>query len=81
MTAVRIGNLLAASRARCGKPTADLAAADGARFATDLPATGPLGDGWRCACAPTPYLARPASTIGLGDTFVAGLLLADCLPG
>jgi hypothetical protein len=29
---------------------------------------------------PTPYLSRPAATIGLGDTFVAGLLLASCLP-
>ncbi len=79
--AVRTGNLLAAARARQGVPTAYLAVADDARFTTDHPAGGPLGDGWRCECAPTPYLAGPAATIGLGDTFVAGLLLADCLPG
>jgi ADP-dependent phosphofructokinase/glucokinase len=75
-TAVRIGNLLAAARARHGAPTADLVPGDSASFATDVPSSGSFDDGWRVECLPTPYLERPATTIGLGDTFVAGLLLA-----
>jgi ADP-dependent phosphofructokinase/glucokinase len=77
--AIRGGNLLAAARARRGSPTADLAVSPDATFTDDLPASEPLGDGWHAECAPTPYLAHPAATIGLGDTFVAGLLLATCL--
>jgi ADP-dependent phosphofructokinase/glucokinase len=77
--AIRTGNLLAAARARHGSPTADLAVSAEATFTDDLPPSGPLGDGWRAECAPAPYLSRPAATIGLGDTFVAGLLLAGCL--
>jgi hypothetical protein len=60
-------------------PTADLTVDPAATFTTDLPRSGPLSDGWRSDVVPTPYLARPAATIGLGDTFVAGLLLSDCL--
>jgi ADP-dependent phosphofructokinase/glucokinase len=74
--AVRLGNLLAAARARHGEPTADLCPGGAASFATDIPPSGPLGDGWRVECLPAPYLRRPATTVGLGDTFVAGLLLA-----
>jgi ADP-specific Phosphofructokinase/Glucokinase conserved region len=77
--ALMTGNLLAAARARAGRPTADLAVAAQATFTDDLPAAGPLRDGWRVDRVPAPYLARPAATIGLGDTFVAGLLLATCL--
>ncbi|MEH1123932.1 hypothetical protein [Micromonospora sp. CPCC 206061] len=77
--AIRIGNLLAAARARRGSPAADLAVSPDATFTDDLPPSGPLSDGWHVECAPTPYLARPAATIGLGDAFVAGLLLAGCL--
>jgi ADP-dependent phosphofructokinase/glucokinase len=77
--AVRLGNLLAAARAAHGSPTGSLAPPPEARFATDYPASGPLGGGWRVSCAPSPYLPRPATTIGLGDSFVAGALLADCL--
>ena len=29
---------------------------------------------------PAPHLRRPTGTVGLGDTFVAGLLLAESLP-
>ena len=31
--------------------------------------------GWSIACCPAPYLEKPAATIGLGDTFLAGTLL------
>ncbi|WP_219532934.1 ADP-dependent glucokinase/phosphofructokinase [Nonomuraea guangzhouensis] len=77
--ALRIGNLLAASRARHGGPTADLGLDPTVTFTDDRPVGRPLGDGWRTECVPTPYLSRPAATIGLGDTFVAGVLLAGCL--
>ncbi|MFG1688287.1 ADP-dependent glucokinase/phosphofructokinase [Nonomuraea sp. NPDC049269] len=78
--ALRIGNLLAASRARHGRPTADLGLDPAVTFTDDRPEGRPLGDGWHAECVPTPYLSRPAATIGLGDTFVAGVLLAGCLP-
>jgi ADP-dependent phosphofructokinase/glucokinase len=80
ITALTVGNLLAAARARHGVPTNDLSVAPTATFADDLPPGARLGDGWRAECVPTPHLSRPAATIGLGDTFVAGLLLANCLP-
>jgi ADP-dependent phosphofructokinase/glucokinase len=79
--AIRTGNLLASARARHGVPADDLDLDATATFAVDRPASGALGDGWRVECAPTPYLSRPIATVGLGDTFVAGLLLAGCLPG
>ena len=79
VTALRTANLLAAARARAGAPTADLTVSPAATFATDLPTGGRLRDGWRADVVPTPYLARPAATVGLGDTFVAGLLLASCV--
>jgi ADP-dependent phosphofructokinase/glucokinase len=78
-TALLVANLLAASRARHGRPTGDLRVAGDATFAARYPASRELGGGWRVECVPAPYLARPAATIGLGDTFVAGLLLASCL--
>lgn len=78
-TAVRLGNLLAAARAAHGRPTNRLTPAPTATFTADHPVSRELGAGWRVECAPTPYLPQPAATIGLGDAFVAGALLADCL--
>ncbi|MBT2233172.1 hypothetical protein [Nonomuraea sp. NEAU-A123] len=63
----------------CGDGTVRPVAAVTARGARDL-ATSWRTAGWRAECVPTPYLSRPAATIGLGDTFVAGVLLAGCLP-
>jgi len=74
------GSVLAAARARAGQPSDDLVPPDEATLTDDLPASGPLGDGWRAASVPSPYLRRPAATVGLGDTFVAGVLLAESLP-
>ncbi|MBN8996629.1 MAG: hypothetical protein J0H94_15525 [Rhizobiales bacterium] len=70
------GNLLASARAFLGRPSPDLAIAPEATFSADIPASGPLGDGWTADCVPSPYLKRPRATVGLGDTFVAGLMLA-----
>lgn len=75
------GNLLASVRAAAGVPGADLAPVGSAVYDEDVPESGPLDGGWRVDCAPVPFVARPASTIGLGDTFTAGLLLAAALEG
>ena len=77
--ALLAGNAFAAARARAGQPTADLEPAAEASYTDDLPSGGPLGDGWHATCVPAPHLRRPAGTVGLGDTFVAGVLLAECL--
>jgi hypothetical protein len=75
------GNLLASARAAAGVPPADVAPVGYATYAEDVPDSGPLDKGWRVDCVPTPFVPRPASTIGLGDTFTAGLLLAAALEG
>lgn len=74
------GSSLAAARARAGQPTAELAPAADASYTDDHPPDGALGDGWRATCVPAPHQRTPASTVGLGDTFVAGMLLAESLP-
>ena len=75
------GNALAAARARAGAPTSDLdPVAAEAVYTDDLPPGGPLGEGWRATSVPAPHLSRPAGTVGLGDTFAAGILLAESLP-
>jgi len=74
------GSALAAARARAGAPANDLNPPDDASYTDDLPSDGPLGGGWSATSVPSPYLRHPAATIGLGDTFVAGVLLAESLP-
>ncbi|MGW2331414.1 ADP-dependent glucokinase/phosphofructokinase [Streptomyces sp. NPDC001700] len=78
-TALMTGSLLAAARAARGAPAADLAPPPAADYTEDRPADGPVGEGLRADCVPAPHLSRPAATIGLGDTFVGGLLLARSL--
>jgi ADP-specific Phosphofructokinase/Glucokinase conserved region len=73
-------NLVASARARAGQPAARLDPAAGASYTDDLPPGGTLTGGWRVTSVPAPYLPQPAGTIGLGDTFTAGLLLAESLP-
>lgn len=72
--ALLVGNLLAATRAAHGEPRRPLPGE------LPLPSTGwtsePLADGRMLVSSPSPYLPVARSTIGLGDTFVAGLLLA-----
>ena len=69
------GNLLASARATRGIPQGELALPSDASFATDIPQSGALGDGWWATCVPSPWLRTPQSTIGLGDSFVAGFQL------
>jgi ADP-dependent phosphofructokinase/glucokinase len=78
-TALMTGSLLAAARAARGAPAADLEPPAAADYTEDRPADGPLGEGLRADCVPAPHLSHPAATIGLGDTFVGGLLLARSL--
>jgi ADP-dependent phosphofructokinase/glucokinase len=73
------GNAFAAARARTGQPAVVLDPAEEATYTSDLPRGGALGDGWHATCVPAPHLRRPAATVGLGDTFVAGVLLAESL--
>lgn len=75
LEALQAGCLLASARAANGYFTVPGRLPDGARF---LPPPLPASlrrDGWSIACCPAPYLDKPAATIGLGDTFLAGTLL------
>lgn len=73
------GNLLASARAVRGAPAADLVPAGQSQYTGDLPSSTQLPDGWNVDCVPVPHQPNPFSTIGLGDTFTAGLLLAGAL--
>ncbi len=69
------GCLLASSRAAAGRPVSRPDVPEAALF-DPLPlqsANGP--GGWNTVIVPSPYLARPVTTLGLGDTFTAGCLL------
>ncbi len=75
LEALEAGCLLAATRAANGYFAIPDGIPAAARFLPPpLPATGTLGD-WSIACCPAPWLEKPAATIGLGDTFLAGTLL------
>ena len=74
-----VGNAFAAARARNGEPAAALDPAEDATYTDDLPPSGALNDGWQSTCVPAPHLRQPKGTIGLGDTFTAGALLAEGL--
>lgn len=76
---VLAGNLVAASRARTGTPTPVLSVHSHSTFTDDRPASRALGGGWYVECVPTPHLARPRTTVGLGDSFVAGSILASLI--
>lgn len=73
--ALEMGCLLASTRAANGYFAVPDGIPAGARFLPPpLPATG-ARDGWSVACCAAPWLEKPAATIGLGDTFLAGTLL------
>ncbi|MFT3974096.1 MAG: ADP-dependent glucokinase/phosphofructokinase [Amaricoccus sp.] len=74
MAALLTGSLLASARAAAGRPVVPDALPSGALLGP-APEAAPLGGGWSAVGCPAPYLTRPASTIGLGDTFLAGTLL------
>lgn len=73
--ALLAGCLLASSRAAAGRPVSRPAAPELARF-DPLPLQSASGPGaWHTVIVPSPYLAQPVTTLGLGDTFTAGCLL------
>jgi ADP-dependent phosphofructokinase/glucokinase len=71
--ALMMGCLVASARAASGRLIVPTALPDGARF-EERPAEENAG-GWHVVSCPSPYLARPLTTLGLGDTFMAGCLL------
>ena len=72
--ALLMGSLLASTRAAHGQPMAPRALPPHAVF--EPPPTLPASHGpWRIVAVATPYLVHPATTLGLGDTFMAGCLL------
>jgi ADP-dependent phosphofructokinase/glucokinase len=74
--ALQAGCLLAASRAAAGDFTVPRQLPDSACFRDPpLPRSSRASGGWSVACCPAPHLEKPAATIGLGDTFLAGTLL------
>jgi hypothetical protein len=75
--ALILGNALAGARALAGHPSADPHVGDSVSFSEDVPRDAALGDGWHVICVPAPYTPCPKATIGLGDTFCAGLLLGE----
>jgi ADP-dependent phosphofructokinase/glucokinase len=80
LEALMTGALVAATRACHGRIAVPQACPPGALFtAPPAPAIGRRG-AWHLSCCPTPYLPRPAATIGLGDTFLAGTLLVLSQP-
>lgn len=74
------GNLLASARAFLGRPSPTLALSPEAVFRDAIPPAQALSGGWQVDCVPAPYLKHPRATVGLGDTFVAGLMLAASIP-
>ena len=75
LEALVCGCLLASIRAEKGEPCRALAVPGNAEF-RDPPLKPFSKSGERfIVCCASPYLERPAATIGLGDTFLAGTLL------
>ncbi len=74
--ALMAGALLASSRAAAGLPVHPRRLADGAQF-LDLPLAPIQHRGsWSIVAVAAPHLRSPQTTLGLGDTFTAGCLLA-----
>ncbi len=72
-TALMVGCLLASTRAALGHPARPVEVSPGAVF--EVPPHEHLSGGWSVVACAAPYLPRPATTLGLGDTFMAGCLL------
>jgi len=81
LEALLCGCLLAASRAEKGRPCRPSGLPRQAEF--HRPPYSPVAGhcGGSVVCCAVPYLQRPAATIGLGDTFLAGALLVLGQPG
>ena len=75
LDALMAGCLIASARAAAGLPVHPEGAPAGAAFdEPPFPEARRRADWWLVSCA-APYLTSPATTLGLGDTFMAGCLL------
>ncbi len=72
-TALMMGCLLASTRAAQGRPARPAALDPAAVF--EPPPEEARGGPWNIVACAAPYLPQPATTLGLGDTFMAGCLL------
>lgn len=80
LDALAMGCLLAAARAEAGQPSPRPRIPYGASFEPPpAPPVSQLSDGRQMVCVAAPYLERPASTVGLGDSFTAGCLLVHSI--
>ena len=71
--ALMMGCLMASARAANGAPTVPQTLPAEAHFET--PPGEEKQDGWHIVSCPSPHVDRPRTTLGLGDTFMAGCLL------
>jgi ADP-dependent phosphofructokinase/glucokinase len=71
--ALMMGCLLASARAAEGALIVPRSLPAEAQFGT--PPAEEARDGWHIVSCPSPHLDRPRTTLGLGDTFMAGCLL------
>jgi ADP-dependent phosphofructokinase/glucokinase len=77
LEAVATGCLLASARAAAGAPVAVPYVPVEATFtAPPAPPRRRHCEEWSVVCCPAPHLTHPRSSVGLGDTFAAGFLLA-----
>lgn len=80
LDALAMGCLLAAARAEAGQPSPNPRVPCRAKFeALPAPSLSSLPDSRQVVCVAAPYLERPASTVGLGDSFTAGCLLVHSI--
>jgi ADP-dependent phosphofructokinase/glucokinase len=80
LDALAMGCLLAATRAEAGQPSPRPRVPREASFGQlPAPPLSSLPGGRHVACVAAPYLERPASTVGLGDSFTAGCLLVHSI--
>jgi ADP-dependent phosphofructokinase/glucokinase len=75
LEALMTGSLLAATRAWRGQIAIPDRCPPDAEFSRQPGPTISRRGHWHVVCCATPYLPRPAATIGLGDPFLAGTLL------
>ena len=73
--ALMAGCLVASARAAANRPVVPDDIPEGATFRE--PSFAPLArhGAWSIVACPSPYMPRPATTLGLGDSFTAGCLL------
>ena len=69
------GCAIASARAANGAPARDITISPAAEF-HPLPFQTPIRKGrWTFVACASPYLDKPVTTLGLGDSFTAGCLL------